>query len=83
MDMFPPWQLRLTEIQSVKRSPEYVQPTLTNILVHSFSEPRYVIEPFGWFSSSKKCESKYPLLKKGAFAVALKEYSKSIAREGK
>jgi len=63
MDMFPPWQLRLTEIH--------------------FSEPRYVIDPFGWFSSSKKCESKYPLLGRGAFAVGLEEYSKSIAREGK
>jgi hypothetical protein len=85
MDMFPPWQLRLTEIQSVVSFPAQVQLRLTDIVImHSFCAP-YYLGPglFGWLSNSMKGESKYLLLEKKVFAAALEEYSKSVAREGK
>ena len=58
---------------------------MTNVtFLHSFSAPRYAsLNPLGWYFDSGKSQPKYPLLKRSAFAAALKEYSKSVAREGK
>jgi hypothetical protein len=86
MDMFPPWQLRLTEIQLVISFSACTQSkeSMDIIPLLSFNSPRYaILNPFGWLSGKSSDESKYSLLKKETFAAALEEYSKSVAREGK